>query len=85
MTLTSKFIAYLKPMLTKKFVHNFEAKWQDAHFKSCLDNLTNEQIVIVIDFVDNYYFKQRNEIQFQHWLSWQVTILVHLTFRTNPN
>jgi uncharacterized protein (DUF433 family) len=58
MTPPSKFIIYLKPMLTKNFVHNFEAKWQDAQFKSCLDNLTKEQIVTVIDFAKNYYFKE---------------------------
>jgi hypothetical protein len=45
-----EFLAFLKPKLTKFVIHNFEAKWQDAQFKSCLDNLTNDQIVIVIDY-----------------------------------
>jgi hypothetical protein len=38
----------------------------------------------VIDFVKNYSLKQYNEIQSQHYFSWQVTILVHLTFHIDP-
>jgi hypothetical protein len=63
MTLPSKFVAYIKPKLTKFVVHNFEAKWQDAQFKSSLDNLMKNQIVTVIDFAQNYSFKEQNEIQ----------------------
>jgi hypothetical protein len=62
-TLPSEFLAFLKPKLIEFVIHNFEAKWQDAQFKSCLDNLTNDQIVNVIDFVENYSFKEHNEIQ----------------------
>jgi hypothetical protein len=58
MTLPFEFIAYLKPKLMKFVVNNFEAKWQDAQFKSSLDNLTKEKIVIVIDFANNYSFKE---------------------------
>jgi hypothetical protein len=54
----SNFFAYLKPKLTKFVVHNFKAKWQDVEFKSCLDNLTKDQIVTIIDFANNYFFKK---------------------------
>ncbi len=57
-----EFVAYLKFKLTEFVVHNFEAKWQDAKFKSCLDNLTKDQIVTVIDFANNYSFKEQNQI-----------------------
>jgi hypothetical protein len=53
MTSPSEFVAYLKPKLTKFVVHNFEAKWQDAQFKFCFNNLTKDQIMTVIDFVEN--------------------------------
>lgn len=33
-------ITFLKPKLVEFVVHNFEAKWQDNMFKSCLENLT---------------------------------------------
>jgi hypothetical protein len=64
-----EFVAYLKPKLTKFAVHNFEAKWQDAKFRSCLDNLIKDQIVIVIDFVETYSFKKQDKIQSQHWFN----------------
>jgi hypothetical protein len=50
MTPPFEFLAFLKLKLNEFVIHNFETKWQDAQFKSCLDNLTNDQIVIVIDF-----------------------------------
>ncbi len=62
MTLPFEFFAFLKLKLIEFVIHNFEAKWQDAQFKSCLDNLTNDQIVTVIDFDENYFFKEQNEI-----------------------
>jgi hypothetical protein len=66
MTLPFKFFTFLKSKLIKFVIQNFEAKLQDAQFKSCFDNLTNDQIVTVIDFDDNYSFKEPNAIQFQH-------------------
>jgi hypothetical protein len=36
-----------------------------------------------IDFSKNYAFKQQNEIQDMHWLSFQITILVHIMYRIN--
>jgi hypothetical protein len=54
----SEFVTYLKPNLMEFVVHNLKAKWQDVEFKSCLDNLTKDQIVIIIDFVNNYFFKE---------------------------
>lgn len=37
-----EFVTFLKIKLVEFLVHNFEAKWQDAQFKSCLDNLTKD-------------------------------------------
>jgi hypothetical protein len=62
MILPSEFFTFLKLKLIEFVIHNFEAKWQDAQFKSYLDNLTNDQIVTVIDFDENYFFKEQNEI-----------------------
>jgi hypothetical protein len=81
----SEFIAFLKPKLAKFVAHNFEAKWQDAQFKSCLENLSSDQVLSVIDFAENYSFTWQNEVQSQHWQSFQVTILVHITFRIDPH
>jgi hypothetical protein len=42
-------------------------------------------IVSCIDFVENYSFMEQNEIQTQHWYNFQITNLMHLTWRINPN
>jgi hypothetical protein len=58
MTPPCEFAKFLKLKLAKFIVHDFETKWQDAQFKLCLDNLTKDQIIAVIDFSENYYFKK---------------------------
>ena len=37
-------------------------------------------VVSVIDFAENYSFKEKNEIQSMHWYPSQVTILVRITY-----
>jgi hypothetical protein len=73
-----------KTSLEGFLTHNFEAQWQDEQFKTCMENLSPDAIVSVIDFAENYSFKWQNEVQSQHWFSFQVTILVHITFRIHP-
>jgi hypothetical protein len=36
MTPPFEFLAFLKPKLSEFVIHNFESKWQDVQFKSCL-------------------------------------------------
>ncbi len=42
-------------------------------------------IVLVIDFAKNYSFAIQNEVQSMHWHSYQISILVHITYHPNPN
>jgi len=39
----------------------------------------------MLDFVENYNFQMQNEFQSMHWHSYQISILVHNTYRSNPN
>ena len=50
-----------------------------------MDNLSPDAIVSVVDFAENYSFKWQNEVQSQHWFSFQVTIFVHITFCIHPH
>ena len=84
-TIAADLISYLKPKLAEFFIHNFKAQWQDKQFKAVMENLTAEEMVPVIDFVENYSFKDQNEVQSQHWFSFQVSILVHIIFRLDPS
>jgi hypothetical protein len=40
-------------------------------------------VISYIDFSENYTMKVQNEIQNMHWHNFQVTILVHITYRCN--
>ena len=84
MTPPANLITGLKTCLERFLIHNFEAKWQDHQFKTCMDNLSLDAIVSVLDFAENYSFKWQNEVQSQHWFNFQVTILVHISFRIHP-
>jgi hypothetical protein len=65
----------------KRFVtHKFTTRWEDVHCRLCMDSLPSNTILSHIDFVENYNFEMQNEIQSMHWHSFQVTILVHITF-----
>jgi hypothetical protein len=41
------------------------------------------EILFLIDFVKNYSFKEQNEVQTHHWYNFQMTILVHITYKMN--
>jgi hypothetical protein len=34
----------------------------------------------MVDFVENYSFEMQNEVQSMHWHSYQISILVHITY-----
>ncbi len=40
-----------------------------------------DTIVSCIDFLENYAMKVQNEIQDMHWFSFQIIVLVHITYR----
>ena len=64
--------------------HSWILKWQEGEFKYFLKNFPNTTIVSCIDFSENYAFKMQNEVQDIHWFNFQVSILVHITYRESP-
>ena len=78
-------IDYLKPRLVEYIVHNFISKWQEKEFKRTLSRLMPDTILYCIDFNQNYSMKVHDEVQLMHWHSQQITILVHITYRVNPD
>lgn len=83
-TKSCNFIAYLKAKLKAFIIHNFVQRWQDSKFKECLITFPKDVVLSVIDFAENYSFQTQNEIQEMHWFSIQITILVHIMYRHNP-
>lgn len=79
-TTSDEFLAYFNPKLQLFVQHSFIARWEDSQFRQCLENFQSDTIVSVVDFAENYSFTVQNEVQSMHWHSYQVTILVHISF-----
>ncbi len=82
-TSSDEFIQYLKLKLQHFVRHNFAARWQDKHLKTCMKSFLQYCIISMEDFAKNYSFQVQNEVQSMHWHSYQISILVHITYRSN--
>ena len=77
-------ILYLKSKLQSFVLHNYIGSWQDFQFKELFGSVPTDTLISCVDFSENYTLKVQNEIQSMHWHNEQVTILVHITYRLNP-
>ena len=84
-TTSRELIQYLKPKLQFFVRHSFVAKWEDEQFRTCLRTSPADTMVSVIDYAENYSFEVQNEVQSMHWHSYQISILVHITYVRNPH
>ena len=60
--------------------HNFVYKWQAEQFKECLRVFPEDVVDSIVDFAENYTFKEQNEILSMHWFSCQLITFVHITY-----
>ena len=79
----SQFMMMLHKRTLKFINNNFVYRWQAEQFKICLSVFLDDTIILVINFVENYFFKEQNEIQSMHWHNDQCTILVHINYYCN--
>lgn len=80
-----EFITYLLPKLQHFVKHNFQGRWRNKHFKTCVKLFLENSIVYVVDFAENYTFQVQDEMQSMHWHSFQITLLVDITYCHNLN
>ncbi len=78
------FLEYLRPKLQKFLVHNYVIRFHNEQYKVCLA-IVPQDLILVVDFAENYTFQEFNEIQKMHWHSFQISILVHICYKWNPN
>ena len=78
------FIDHAASKIPPFLIHQHTARWQDTQYRQSIDKLKPRELMSLIDYVENYTFKGLNEIQSQHWFNFQLTILVHITYRVNP-
>ena len=80
-----EFLEYAAPKMKQFVWHQHVAHWQDVQFKESVQNLKEGEILSLIDFAENYSFRNQNEIQSEHWFNFQLTILVHITYQVNSD
>lgn len=83
-TTTANFLLYMIPNVHKFIKHNYIAWWQDRQSSLALESIPDDVIISHVDFAENYGFKPQNEVQSEYYHSFEVTIMVHITFRLNP-
>jgi hypothetical protein len=47
--------------------------------------LPTDTIISYVDFTKNYFYTMQDKIQSAYWHSYQVTIMVHITCRVDPD
>ena len=68
------FIENFISRLPKLLKHSFLTKQQNLYFNNLKDNLETDEILVILDFSENYSFTIQNEIQSYHWSNDQSTI-----------
>ena len=71
---TQQFFNLFCTDLAKSIPHRFRADWQCEQFRNCVDELKVGEVVMVMDFSENYTCSLDSEIQSYHWGQQQVTL-----------
>ena len=69
-----EFIEKLVTSIISLSRHSFTAKAQSEYMQSLKDNLSEDQIIIQMDFSENYSYVLQDEIQSYHWENAQCTL-----------
>ena len=69
-----EFVKDVSVKLTNLSVHHYIAKHQSNYLKKLKDNLQEDELVILMDFAENYFFIMQDEIQGFHWDNSQATV-----------
>lgn len=64
----------LRPALEPHAQHQFRAYWQSAQFRENVNTIKPGELVMAMDFAENYTCRYGREIQSFHWNQKQVTI-----------
>lgn len=69
------YVEQLRKKFTADFrIHDYVAKSQNDFVRSAINNLKDNEILVMLDFSENYSCIIQNEIQAHHWNHQQVTI-----------
>ena len=60
--------------------HGFFAKSQATHLQELEDAIEEKELIVTLDFSENYSFEIQNEIQSHRWSKDQVTLHVYVVY-----
>ena len=73
-TSVGSFLKELENDLQKYPGHIFRAKWQQNQVQTCIDNLNDNAVIMLMDFSENYRCRFQNESQSAYFDQRQVTV-----------
>ena len=79
-TNVQEFLSELQDDVKKYTPHIFRANWQHKQLQSCLQNLQPGQLVMLMDFSENYRCRFQNESQNAYFDQQQVTVHPIMTY-----
>ena len=79
-TTAQDFLSQLQDDVKRYTPHIFRANWQHKQLQSCLDNLHPGQLVMLMDFSENYRCRFQNEAQNAYFDQQQVTVHPFMTY-----
>lgn len=70
----SEFIYLVADKLNKITAHSFIARTQGKYLKQRKEDLQEDEVIVLVDFAENYKFLVQDEIQGYHWNKSQCTL-----------
>ena len=68
------FLSFLCEKLDSITLHSFIAKKQSQYLKELKEELSQNQVIVLVDFAENHNFLVQDEVQSYHWNSQQCTL-----------
>ena len=78
----ASFISDFKTNIFYKYArHSHRSQWLDQQFRVCKETFPIGNIILVVDFAENYTLQPQNETQSPYYNSIQIAIVVHIKYR----
>ena len=80
-----EFIAKIVDDVCEVCPHHFTAKAQASHPKMAKENLSENELIILLDFAENYSFAVQDAVQGFHWENSQATLYPFVAYFRSSN
>ena len=78
-------VLLLKSKVEHFLIHVFIKRQQSKYFEQLKENVTDEKILLQVDFAENFNMKEQDEIQSAHWSSAPLSIFTAFVWSKKQN